>query len=53
MISHVYAVLGNKEECQKFWPKAKEASDLIVGVEDKKIFAGDLEAGPWFGYNPK
>ena len=52
-LARAHAALGNKEEYQKFWYKAKEASDLIVGEEDKKIFAGDLETGPWFGYNPK
>ena len=52
-LARAHAALGNKEECQKFWHKAKEARDFIVGEEDKKIFAGDLEAGPWFGYNPK
>ena len=52
-LARAHAALGNKEECQKFWHKAKETRDFIVGEEDKKIFAGDLEAGPWFGYNPK
>ena len=52
-LARAHAALGNKEEYQNFWHKAKEASDLIVGEEDKKIFAGDLETGPWFGYNPK
>ena len=52
-LARTHAALGNIEEYQKFWHKAKEASDLIVGEEDKKIFAGDLETGPWFWYNPK
>ena len=52
-LAPAHAALGNKEECQKFRHKAKEASNLIVGEKDKKIFAGDLEVGPWFGYNPK
>ena len=63
MISHVYAILGrgkealarahstsgNKDECNRWLNKAKEAGELIDSVEDKKIFEGDLKAGPWLG----
>ena len=27
------------------------AEEFIAGSEDKKIFTGDLENGPWFGCN--
>ena len=63
MISHVYAILGrgkealarahsasgNKDEYNRWLNKAKEAGELIDSVEDKKIFEGDLKAGPWLG----
>ena len=28
-----------------------KAGELIAGSEDKKIFTGDLENGPWFWCN--
>ena len=39
----------NKDGCNRWFNKAKEAGELIDSVEDKKIFEGDLKAGPWFG----
>ena len=50
MLSHVYAVLGNKNECVKYLEKAQETGSLISNEEDKKYFISDLESAPWFGY---
>ena len=48
MLSHVYAVLGNKNECVKYLEKAQETGSLISNEEDKKYFISDLESAPWF-----
>jgi hypothetical protein len=31
--------------------KAMKAGEFIAGSENKKIFTGNLENGPWFGFN--
>ena len=48
-LARAHAASGNKDECNSWHKKAWEAGDLIGGVEDKKIFDGDLKAEPWFG----
>jgi len=50
-MARAYAALENKVECQKWLEKAMKTGELIAGSEDKKIFTGDLENGPWFGCN--
>ena len=52
-LARAHAAAGNKEECNSWLKKAKEAGNLINGKEDKKIFDGDLETEPWFGCRPK
>lgn len=42
------SALKKKDECKKWLVKATEAGELIKVDEDKKIFWGDLEKGPWF-----
>ena len=49
MIARAYSASENTDECNSWFNKAKEAGELIDSVEDKKIFEGDLKAGPWFG----
>ena len=44
-----HSASGNKDECNRWFNKAKEAGELIDSVEDKKIFEGDLKAEPWPG----
>jgi len=48
-LARANAALGNKKECVKWLEKAQEAGTLIQREEDKKIFEGDLKAGPWLG----
>ena len=48
-LARAHSASGNKDEYNRWLNKAKEAGELIDSVEDKKIFAGDLQAGPWFG----
>ena len=48
-MARAHSAPGNKDECNRWFNKAKEAGELIDSVEDKKIFEGDLKTGPWFG----
>ena len=48
-MARAHSASGNKDKCNRWFNKAKEAGELIDSVEDKKIFAGDLQAGPLFG----
>ena len=48
-MARAHAASGNKDKCNRWFNKAKEAGEFIDSVEDKKIFEGDLKAGPWFG----
>ena len=48
-LARAHSASGNKDECNRWLNKAKEAGELIHSVEDKKIFEGDLKAGPWLG----
>ena len=48
-MARAHSALGNKDECNHWLNKTKEAGELIDSVEDKKIFEGDLKAGPWPG----
>lgn len=43
------AALGKKSEYEKYFQLAKEAGEKIKGKEDKDVFIGDLESGPWYG----
>ena len=49
VMSRAHSASKNNDECNRGFNKAKEAGELIDSVEDKKIFEGDLKAGPWFG----
>lgn len=48
-VARANAASGNKSEFEKHYQLAKEAGEKIKGEEDKKIFFGDLESGPWYG----
>ena len=48
-LARTHAALGNKDECNRWLNKAKEAGELIDSVGDKKIFEGELKAGPLLG----
>ena len=48
-MARAHSASGNKDKCNRWFNKAKEAGELIDSVEDKKIFEGDLKAGPWLG----
>jgi tetratricopeptide (TPR) repeat protein len=48
-MARAYAVSGDKEKLEKYFSLAREAGERIAEEEDKKIFTGDLEAGPWYG----
>ena len=48
-MARAHSASGNKDECNHWFNKAKGAGELIDSIEDKKIFEGDLKAGPWPG----
>ncbi len=48
-LARANAALGNNEECNKWYEQAKKAGEQINKIEDKKMFDGDLNGGPWFG----
>jgi len=39
-MARAHSASGNKDECNRWLNKAKEAGKLIDSVEDKKIFEG-------------
>lgn len=47
-MARAYAASGNKIECENWWKKSRKAGNLISDNEDKKIFDGDLNSGPWY-----
>ena len=49
VMARAHSASENNDECNSWFNKAKEAGELIDSVEDKKIFEGDLKAGPRFG----
>ena len=48
-MARAHSASKNKDKCNRWLNKAKDAGELIDSVEDKKIFEGDLKAGPWLG----
>jgi hypothetical protein len=50
-LARAYAVAGNEGQYRHFYMLAEEAAASIADPEDRKIFDGDLEAQPWFGYD--
>jgi hypothetical protein len=47
-MARAYASAGEKSESQEYIKLAKEAGEKIKNKEDKDIFFGDFEAGPWY-----
>jgi hypothetical protein len=43
------AAVGEKEAAESFLAKAEAAGAAIGDVEDKEIFMGDFNGGPWYG----
>jgi hypothetical protein len=50
-MARAFAASGQKANCEKYLALAREAGENIQNIEpeDKDIFFGDFEAGPWFG----
>jgi hypothetical protein len=47
-MARAYASAKEKSESQEYIKLAKEAGEKIKNKEDKDIFFGDFEAGPWY-----
>jgi hypothetical protein len=48
-IARAYALGGDREKAAKFSAMARSAGESISNEEDKRIFAGDLKGGEWYG----
>jgi hypothetical protein len=48
-LARAYAAMGKKDDAEVYKAKARELGDLIADPEDKKIYDGDWESGPWYG----
>ena len=48
-MARAFAAAGEKSECEKYIGLTKGAGEKIKNDEDKKIFVGDFESGPWYG----
>lgn len=46
-LARAYALLDQREESSQFQKLAKALGEAIADPEDKKIFMGDFEHGPW------
>jgi hypothetical protein len=47
-MARAYASAKEKSESQEYIKLAKEAGEKMKNKEDKDIFFGDFEAGPWY-----
>jgi tetratricopeptide (TPR) repeat protein len=48
-MARALAAKGDLAEAGKYLSLAKEAGEQIKNDEDKRIFVGDFETGPWYG----
>lgn len=48
-MARAYALLKQKENCAAYLKQAQEAGENIQDAEDREIFLGDVNAGPWWG----
>jgi tetratricopeptide (TPR) repeat protein len=50
-MARAYAALGQKSEGIQYLQLAREAGEQIQNIEpeDREIFFGDFESGPWYG----
>ena len=46
-MARAHALAGQSDQSAQFQKLARALGDAIEGPEDKKIFMGDLDAGPW------
>lgn len=46
-MARAHALAGQREQSDQFHKLAQALGDAITDPEDKKIFMGDLESGPW------
>ena len=48
-LARALALAGEMDEARRYYRLAQEAGEAIQDEEDRSIFTGDFEAGPWFG----
>lgn len=49
-MARAHAMLGDQKMAQEFFDLAEQAGRTIANEEDRSIFIGDFEAGPWHGF---
>jgi hypothetical protein len=48
-MARAQAMLGDYRIAKEFLVLAEQAGDAIANEEDRSIFMGDFDSGPWFG----
>lgn len=48
-MARALACNGNIEEAKKYLITAKQKGDCIADKEERELFFGDLNSGPWYG----
>jgi hypothetical protein len=48
-LARAHAMMGDHHVAQEFFDLAQQAGRAIVNEEDRSIFMGDFESGPWSG----
>jgi hypothetical protein len=48
-MARAQAMLGDHRIAKEFLVLAEQAGNAIVNEEDKEIFMGDFDSGPWYG----
>lgn len=48
-MARAHAMIGDHKLAEEFLRLAQQAGERIANDEDRSIFMGDFDAGPWFG----
>jgi hypothetical protein len=48
-LARAHAMLGDHKMAEEFITLAEQAGNAIANEEDKSIFMGDFDGGPWYG----
>jgi len=51
-VARAGACAGDRERCESFYRKAREAAEDIEKKDDRDYFLSDLAGGEWFGLRP-
>ena len=48
-LARAHAMIGDQKMAEEFFALAQQAGNAIANEEDRSIFVGDFDGGPWFG----